>query len=268
MTHSKRRLDHLTAPEIQEAIQKTDLIFIPVGAIEPHGYHAPMGTDNSIALEIAEQAAARCGGLVFPVLPLGNINLVYDFRYLPGSISIEPQILIDLYRNIGTELARSGFRRQIFVNGHSCNAALLAIASFEIRERSGAEVGVLDWWTSAPELIEDIKGFNFASHSDEIETSVLLATADRELVDLAKAEINSRTLEELSKDELLLYKAKVPFTRTLDPRWIGTAGNMGDPTLAKEEHGQRIIAKTVDVGFTLANVLAAQLQRSGLKASK
>src|SRR3954452_292320 len=100
----RQRLDHLTAPEIQEAVQRTDLIFIPVGAIEPHGYHAPMGTDNSIALEIAERAAKALGGLVFPVIPLGNINLVYDFRYLPGTISIDTDILIRLYTNIGTEL--------------------------------------------------------------------------------------------------------------------------------------------------------------------
>jgi creatinine amidohydrolase len=227
-----------------------------------------MGTDNSIALEIAERSAAALGGLVFPVLPLGNINLVYDFRYLPGTISIDSDILIRLYTNIGTELARSGFKRQIFVNGHSCNSPILAIASFEIRERSGAEVGVLDWWTSAPEIVEDIKGFNFASHADEIETSVLLATADRELVNLDKAEKNSRTLDHLSEDELLLYKIKMPFTRTLDARWIGTAGNMGDPTRATEAHGNRIIEKTVQMAGKLANVLAEQLDRTpGKKVS-
>jgi creatinine amidohydrolase/Fe(II)-dependent formamide hydrolase-like protein len=177
---------------------------------------------------------------------------------MPGAVSLDSKLLIDLHRNIGTELARSGFRRLVFVNGHAPNTSILNIAAFEIREQSGAEVGILEWWTCAPAVIEDIKGFNFASHGDEIETSLIMATSGRDYVDLSRADINSRTLEQITPEELALYKAKVPFTRTLDERWIGRSGNMGDPTRAKAAHGDRIIARTVEVGIELLTVLKQQ----------
>ncbi len=268
MKHPTRRLDFLAVHEVAEATKTTNAIIVPVGAIEPHGRHAPLGSDTFIALKIAERLADASGALIFPPIPLGNINTGYDFRYMPGSISIDPTLLIGLYRNIGTELGRSGFRRLVFVNAHAPNTSILNIAAFEIREHAGVEVGLLEWWTCAPAEITDIKGFNFASHGDEIETSLILATDAAELVDLGVAEINSRTLEQLSPEELSLYKAKVPFTRTLDQRWIGQSGNMGDPTRATSDHGERIIERTVKVGVELLEVLAQQHRLRGSPAPK
>jgi creatinine amidohydrolase len=258
MTTSSQRMDLMSVHEIEVALKTTDVAIVPVGAIEPHGRHAPMGSDTFIALEIAERLAEACGGLVFPPVPFGNINLGYDFRYMPGSISLDSKLLIDLHRNIGTELARSGFRRLVFVNGHAPNTSILNIAAFEIRDQVGVEVGVLEWWTCAPAVIEEIKGFNFASHGDEIETSLIMATGGHAYVDLDIADINSRTLEEITPEELALYKAKVPFTRTLDKRWIGRSGNMGDPTRATAAKGERIVQRTVEVGLELLTVLAQQ----------
>lgn len=258
MTIPTRRMDLMAVHEIEEALKGTDIAIVPIGAIEPHGRHAPMGSDTFIALEIAEQLGKACGGLVFPPVPFGSINVGYDFRYMPGTISLDSKLLIDLYRNIGTELSRSGIRRIVFVNAHAPNTSILNIAAFEIRERSGAQVGILEWWTCAPTVIEDIKGFNFASHGDEIETSLIMATSGRDYVDLTRAEINSRALEDITPEELALYKAKVPFTRTLDKRWIGRSGNMGDPTRATAAHGERIIQQTVEMGLELLSVLSQQ----------
>jgi creatinine amidohydrolase len=248
----------LAVHEVKEALESTDVIIIPVGAIEPHGWHAPIGSDTFIALEIADRLSAASGGIVFPPIPLGCINLGYDFRYMPGSISLDSKILIDLYTNIGTELARTGFMRTVFVNAHAPNTSILNIAAYNIRERSGAEVGILEWWTCAPDVIEGIKGFNFASHGDEIETSIIMTTDAKSHVHLDLAEINSPTLERLSAEELSLYKAKVPFTRTLDERWIGCSGSMGDPTRATASGGDRIIDRTVEVGLELLTVLKKQ----------
>jgi creatinine amidohydrolase len=251
-------MDLMAVHEIAKALETTDIAIVPVGAIEPHGRHAPMGSDTFIALEIAEQLAKACAGLVFPPIPFGSINLGYDFRYMPGTISLDSKLLVDVYRNIGTELARSGIRRIVFVNAHAPNTSILNIAAFEIREHCGAEVGILEWWTCAPGIIEEIKGFNFASHGDEIETSLILATSGCEYVDLDRAEINSRTLADITPQELAIYKAKVPFTRTLDERWVGRSGNMGDPTRASAQHGERIIQRTIEVGLELLTVLSQQ----------
>ena len=234
-----------------------------MGAIEPHGRHAPLGTDAFIAGEIADRLAGAADAIVFPPVPLGTMSLSYDFRSLPGTISLEPRLLVDLYTAIGVELGRSGVRRLVFVNGHGPNGAVLGMASYAIREKADVEVGILEWWTTSADEITAIKGFSFATHGDEIETSLVMASREGgHTVDLAKAVVNSLTLEALTPGESALYRAKVPYTRTWDERWIGTSGNMGDPTKATAEKGDRIMKRAVEVGLQLLDVLAEQQRRA------
>jgi creatinine amidohydrolase/Fe(II)-dependent formamide hydrolase-like protein len=143
---------------------------------------------------------------------------------------------------------------------------MLNIAAYQIRARAGVPVGVLEWWTTSDDEIRAIKGFTYACHGDEVETSVVMATSHGRLVDLSTAAVNSPTLEALSPDELALYRAKIPFTRTLDHRWVGASGNMGDPTRASAEKGERIVGKTVEVGLRLLDVLKTQQPRPSGRA--
>jgi creatinine amidohydrolase/Fe(II)-dependent formamide hydrolase-like protein len=85
-----------------------------------------------------------------------------------------------------------------------------------------------------------------------------MASAEGHLVDLSAAVVNSRTLEALSEGEAALYRAKILFTRTLDERWIGESGNMGDPTRATAANGDRLMRRTVETGLKLLDVLAEQ----------
>lgn len=262
---TKRRIEFMSCDEAGEAIASSRIGIIPVGALEPHGRHAPLGADTFIANAIAERLAEAINAVVFPPMPLGAMNVIYDFRYLPGTISIDPGLLIALYTNIGTELARSGVERLIIVNAHGPNSPMLNVAAYQIRDKAAVEVGILEWWTTAEEQIKEIKGFGFGCHGDEIETSLMLATPESEFVSLSHAQINSPTLEQLSKRESALYRAKVPFTRTWDERWIGTHGNMGDPTRATKEKGEKIIARAVQIGIELAEVLSEQRQRAAAR---
>ena len=262
MPATSRRLDLLPWNEAAEIIQRSAIAVVPVGAIEPHGRHAPLGTDAFIAGEIADRLAEAADAIVFPPVPLGTMNLVYDFRSLPGTISLDSRLLVDLYTAIGLELARSGVRRLVFVNGHGPNGAVLGMAAYGIREKADVQVGVLEWWTTSDEEVKAIKGFSFATHGDEIETSLVMATRERHTVNLANAVVNSVTLEGLSPAESALYRSKVPYTRTWDERWIGTSGNMGDPTKATAEKGDRIMKRAVEVGLQLLDVLAEQQRRA------
>src|SRR5688500_11864206 len=105
MTRASRRLDFLPWNAAADAAQRSGIILVPVGAVEPHGRHAPLGSDTFIAHEIAERLAEASDAVVFPPIPLGVMNLGYDFRDLPGTISMQSRLLIDVYTNIGTELA-------------------------------------------------------------------------------------------------------------------------------------------------------------------
>lgn len=57
--------------EIIKARNGSGCAFIPVGPIEWHSYHLPMGTDALIAEKICESVACRVGGVYFKPLNLG-----------------------------------------------------------------------------------------------------------------------------------------------------------------------------------------------------
>ena len=252
------RIDLLPWQDLAPDALRTDIVIVPIGCIEPHGRHAPLGTDTFIANGIAGLVAQASGALVFPAIPLGTLDVLYDFRSAPGAISLESRVLLDVYTNVGTELIRQGFKRILFVNGHSGNAPLLQIAAFDIKDRAGGQVGVLDWWSGAKDIIDEIKGHSWGTHADEIETSILMAAAGEHLVDLSKAVANSKGLADLDADERSLYQQKILFTRMLDERWVGESGNMGDPRLATVGHGRRILERTVEVGLQILSILERQ----------
>jgi creatinine amidohydrolase len=254
-----RRIDELSWDQLAAEMKRTDIVLVPIGSVEPHGYHSPLGTDTFVADEIAERLASRSGGLIFPPLPLGSMNLIYDVRGYPGAISIDHEVLIRLYTNVGTELARAGFKRIVFVNGHGPNASMLAIASYRIRDQAAVEVGVLEWWATSPEEIRAVKGTTYGTHADEVETSLALATRRGDLVDLGAAVATGDVTKRLSDEQSELYRAKIPFTRTWDERWVGASANMGDPARATKAGGDAIIEKAVATGMVMLRALEEEL---------
>ena len=60
-------MSELSWPEYKRRIEEEDaIILLPVGAVEQHGYHLPLGTDWIMATEMSRRAAERVGGIVAP----------------------------------------------------------------------------------------------------------------------------------------------------------------------------------------------------------
>lgn len=258
------RIDELSWDELQARLAGTNAVLVPIGSIEPHGRHAPLGTDLYIAEEIARRLAARTGAVRFPGLPLGTLDVIYDFRRHPGGVPLDAQLLIAVYAAVGTGLARAGFQRIVFVNAHGPNAASLAIAAYQIRDAAPApvEVGVLEWWTVASDVVKDIKGVAYGNHADEIETSLLIPGEHGDLVHLDRV-VPGPAVPDLSATQSAMYHQKVPFTRTWDRRWIGDSASMGNPERATHEAGERLLGSVVDAGVTLLDALAEELALRG-----
>ena len=80
------RWEHLTYPDFERAVQTCAGVgIVPVGVIEPHGAHLPLGTDTTTAHWIACRAAEREAAIVFPAYPWG-IN--HEGAHLPGSVVV------------------------------------------------------------------------------------------------------------------------------------------------------------------------------------
>lgn len=113
-------LPHMTWPEVADLLTRTDVVIIPVAAIEEHGPQGPVGTDFLNGLEAAKLVAQKTDALVAPILLPGNSPYHMAF---PGTISLKAETIQAVYFEAAQSLIHHGFRRFIFLNAHGGNAA-------------------------------------------------------------------------------------------------------------------------------------------------
>jgi creatinine amidohydrolase len=117
------RWDELTAgdwPKAMEASAAT--VILPIGILEKHGPHAPIGSDLIHVREWSARAARQEYAVVFPDFFYGQIN---EARHQPGTFSLPPRVVWDLLEATCDEMGRNGFRKIVIVNGHGGNPQLL-----------------------------------------------------------------------------------------------------------------------------------------------
>lgn len=116
----KNYLPDMTWPEVQDLLTRTDMVIIPVGALEQHGPQGPIGTDFYNGVAEAELIAQETDVLVVPILMPGNSPYHMGF---PGTITLSTETIERVYFEAAQSLIKHGFRRFIFLNAHGGNAA-------------------------------------------------------------------------------------------------------------------------------------------------
>lgn len=168
------RLDELTYPEVGKLIRdgNTNLLF-PVGTLEPHGRHAPVGTDNYCAEEIAWELSRRNG---WPVAPTLNYGVTSGLIAYPGGVKIPKPQYEELIRIILENFFRMGFRRIIIINGHGGNteSIIKVIKDMIVEDRGNRHLINIDWWYVSTEPLKEIYG-RPGGHAALDETACILA---------------------------------------------------------------------------------------------
>jgi creatinine amidohydrolase len=180
------KLDELTYPKVDALIKsgKTSLLW-PVGTLEAHALHSPIGTDNFCAEEISWSLSERLG---WPVAPILNYGITNSLIAYPGSVRVNRNIYVDLIKNILENFFAMGFRRIAIINGHGGNTEALTSVVKELitDDRGNRHLIVVDWWMLDHEALAQVYG-RPRGHAALDETAMVMSFRP-ELIDSSAAD--------------------------------------------------------------------------------
>lgn len=106
-----------TSKELEDS--NVDTAILPIGAVEQHGPHLPLGTDWIIIQEIAGNVAEKLGACyLLPALPYSNSQEHLGFS---GTVSLRPSTLVKVMKDIILSLHLHGVKKVIVISGHGGN---------------------------------------------------------------------------------------------------------------------------------------------------
>jgi creatinine amidohydrolase len=128
-------LPHMTWPEVEELLGRTDVAIVPVASLEQHGPQTPIGTDYFVAVEKAKLVAQTTDALVAPVLMPGISPYHMEF---PGTITLSHETVQQVLFEAAQSLIRHGIRRILFLNGHMGDQYVTAYVADRINQETQA----------------------------------------------------------------------------------------------------------------------------------
>ena len=196
-----QQLAKIPFPDVERIARSgRSLVILPVGVVEEHGAHLPLGLDSFAAEVYAEAASPHLEEkgyevVIAPTISYGVARAAIDF---PGTLSLEPETLRALVVDIGRSLARHGLHRLVILNGHRDLTHMKALdaAQTTLSEEKSAQVLCVgftsDPYLSAacyregvPELSRSVRP-DREGHGGEWETSLALhafpETVKREII--------------------------------------------------------------------------------------
>jgi creatinine amidohydrolase len=229
MHDSQRRygLDELSWIDVAAHLAADPRLIIPVGALEQHGPHLPLGTNVLLARRVALDLSEEFGVLRAPTLYYG-VNVPGERAYA-GTASLDQKTLHRAMNELLDAWEAHGITEFICVTAHRHEPHLDALATL-ITARARLRV-VSIWDVPIADLLEAQPG---PLHACEAETSVMLHLYP-DMVRMERA--RDFVLPDVDFERYMQGRLPVP-----PP---GGAGVVGRPTCASAEKGERIYARVL-----------------------
>jgi mycofactocin system creatininase family protein len=215
------------AGAVWPGIPESPLVLVPLGSVEQHGHHLPLGTDTAVACAVAEEASGSLdGALLAPALAYGASG---EHEGFPGTISLGTAALTGLLVEYGRSACRWA-GRVLVVNGHGGNVEALR-AAVPLLRSEGRDVA---WFSCG------VPGGD--AHAGRTETSLML-------------HVEPGGVREASAvpGDVTPIGALLPRLRAEGVRAVSPTGVLGDPAGATRAEGVALLR-----GMTDALVAAAR----------
>jgi creatinine amidohydrolase len=240
------RFEELTSPDVAALDRDGTVLILPLGSVEQHGCHMPLGTDTMLAHAVSLAAAGRLPGRV-AVLPPPWYGFSAHHMRFPGSITLRAETLMAVTHDVATSLVRHGFRRILIVNGHGGNGGPIDVCASTLgHEHYGkARIAALTYFQLARDAIARLRqsGPGGMGHACEFETAMVqhlrpeLVRAERAETTYPDAGSRYLTTDLLGGSAIRVYH---------DFGDLSPSGTLGDPSLATPEKGAAFFAAVVD----------------------
>lgn len=200
--------EELTSPDFKKAVKQSGgVCIIPMGVIEKHGPHLPLGTDVFTAREVSRLAANKEYCIVFPYYFMGQI---YEAKHQPGTIAYSPELTYKMLEETCAEIARNGVKKIILVNSHGGNTYFLQyFCQSQLQKQKDYVVYLFTPSVDAEtqKKIASLRKSATGGHADEVESSTMMVIRP----DLVKIE---EATSESGKDQ-----ERLKLKNALTPIW-------------------------------------------------
>lgn len=223
------------------------VLLLPVGAIEAHGPHLPLGTDDLISQAMAESACRQlpAHGLRGLILPTWSFTPAGFAREFAGTLSFSPATTAAMLHDLGENLRFQGWRILAVANSHFDPGHLKSLAA--ALQNFPLEVAFPDLTRAKNARRLSAEFQSGACHAGQYEGSIVLARHPELVHGHTDLPDVSRSLVEA------MVQGKTTFTEAGGPN-----AYFGAPRLATAEEGQATIE---ELGQILVESVLEQTQK-------
>ena len=241
----KVRMADMSWRDYEAAIAAGAVVMLPVGSIEQHSYHMPLGVDRYLPAAVAEEAAKELNAVVAEPVVYGARSQMRmgGGQTYPGTTSLRPDTLMMVLRDVLTGFIEHGAKKIAVVNGHYENmmftyeAADLSLREAKLMGVEDVQIMRFEYWDyMSAETIEALFPDGYPGmeleHAALVETSLMLH--------FHPALVQMDKLPDEAPGDFPTYDLFPPSREGVPP-----SGALSPPNRATADYGARIAADCV-----------------------
>ncbi|SDN96686.1 creatinine amidohydrolase [Paenibacillus sp. yr247] len=242
--------------DIDRFVDEIQFAVVPLGSVEYHGPHSPLGTDIILANGFAERIDPVLRPLVYPTIAYTACpGKTKDYS---GTLSVRPSVFIDYLSDIVEGICQLGIRNIVLLNAHDANMGpSRTVAEAVTGKYRDASFLLINWWQMATiqfsEQVGIFQGTTGRGHGGPYEMSAVKVFCP-ELVSVQESDSELDSCPPLSSLPYVLVEGT-------PQNWDGYTGRIQQTSL---EAGQFIVEEAVkNMNLLIKNWLEMRKGKNG-----